>query len=50
MCLEDWNVEMLAKVTADFPKLSRETRLFLGKVLALFMDANIDAKQKQVKG
>ena len=37
--LNDWNSEMIAKVMADFPKLSRETRLFLAKAVTLFQDA-----------
>ena len=41
--LADWSPAMLGKVCADFPKLSRETRLFLGKCMALFSDAAADA-------
>ena len=38
--LEDWSNAMIFKVVADFPKLSRETRIFLAKSIALFQDAN----------
>ena len=37
--MDDWNSKMIAKVMADFPKLSRETRLFLAKAVTLFQDA-----------
>ena len=35
-----WDVNMMAKVTQDWPKLSRETRIFLAKSLAIVQDAN----------
>ena len=42
--LSRWSVEMFGKVIADYPKMSRETRLFLGKCMALFTDAVADAE------
>jgi hypothetical protein len=36
--LGSWNAEMLNKVIADFPKLRRETRIFLAKILSLMPD------------
>ena len=45
--LRRWNTEMLSKVIADFPKMSRETRLFLGKCMALFTDAIADLDTPQ---
>jgi hypothetical protein len=37
--LDNWSTAMLSKVAADFPKLSRETRIFLAKAITLFQDA-----------
>jgi len=34
--LDTWPDEWFNKVMADFPKLSRETRIFLGKAARLF--------------
>lgn len=34
--LENWPVEWLSHVLADFPKMSKETRIFLAKVAAMF--------------
>lgn len=31
---KDWPVAWLAKVLEDFPKLGRETRIFLAKVIS----------------
>lgn len=39
MLLQDWNVEMYGKVIADFPALSRETRIFLAKAINIVQDA-----------
>jgi len=36
--LDDWSYTMINKVVADFPKLSRETRIFLAKAITLFQD------------
>jgi len=36
---------MFGKVVADFPKLSRETRLFLAKCIGAFLDAANDREQ-----
>lgn len=36
--LRDWPAEWIVAVVKDFPKLSRETRLFIGKVMALMAD------------
>lgn len=33
--LQNWPIEWTAKIIADFPKLSRETRIFLAKALSL---------------
>lgn len=37
--LDDWTGPMFSKVFADFPKLSRETRIFLAKAITTFQDA-----------
>jgi hypothetical protein len=37
--ISDWPVEWISKVIADFPALSRETRIFLAKAISLFSDA-----------
>lgn len=34
--LDKWPVEWMVKVTADFPRVSRETRIFLAKMMRLF--------------
>ena len=34
--LSDWPVEWVEKVVGDFPKLSRETKIFLAKVLRVY--------------
>jgi len=44
--LEDWNTAMISKVSADFPKLSRETRIFLAKAITLFQDAKALTESK----
>ena len=36
--LGKWPMEWVEKVMADFPKVSRETRIFLAKVFALVSD------------
>lgn len=41
---------MLNKVAQDFPKLSKETRLFLGKAMALFMDAQTETPRPDSRG
>lgn len=40
--LGEWNAQMAFKVIADFPKLSRETRIFLAKLMCVVMDANAE--------
>jgi hypothetical protein len=45
--LRDWPVEMWANIFNDFPKLSRDTRLFLGKTIACFTDACSDLERKE---
>jgi len=45
MKLDDWNGAMISKVVADFPKLSRETRIFLAKAITLFQDAKATTTQ-----
>jgi hypothetical protein len=37
--LDSWPIEWLTPVLRDFPKLSRETRVFLAKSIALILDA-----------
>ncbi len=37
--LGDWPIEWVSKMLEDFPKLSRETRIFLAKALRLFAEA-----------
>lgn len=44
--LDDWTGVMITKVINDFPKLSRETRIFLAKAMALFQDAQGEAIAK----
>ncbi len=34
--IEDWPAGWLAKVMLDFPRLSRETKIFLAKALGMF--------------
>jgi hypothetical protein len=46
MKLGDWNFEMVGKVIADFPKLSRETRIFLAKCMVAVQDINAMDRQK----
>jgi hypothetical protein len=46
MKLGDWNFEMVGKVLADFPKLSRETRIFLAKCIVAIQDINAMDGQK----
>lgn len=36
--LGDWPIDWVAATLNDFPKFSRETRLFLGKVIGLGAD------------
>lgn len=38
--LENWATEWMSAVIADFPKMGRETKLFLGKAIALATDIN----------
>lgn len=33
--LENWPLEWIGKVIEDFPKLNRETRIFLAKLIRL---------------
>jgi hypothetical protein len=33
--LEDWPLDWVSKIVEDFPKTSRETRIFLAKALRL---------------
>lgn len=44
--LGDWSWPMIAKVLNDFPKLSRETRIFLAKTMCILQDASAQRKQK----
>lgn len=37
--LDNWSSEWQAKVIADFPKMSRETRIWLAKAMRLFNEA-----------
>ena len=36
--LDQWPSEWIDKIVADFPALSRETKIFLARVLRLFAD------------
>jgi hypothetical protein len=38
--LDSWPIDWVAKIVADFPHLSRETRLFLARALRGFAEAN----------
>ena len=38
---------MIAKVINDFPKLSRETRIFLSKAMCVLQDVNDERRQRQ---
>lgn len=44
--LENWSNEMWMNVIADFPKLSRDTRLFLAKAMAVCQDALHDLDRR----
>ncbi len=37
--LESWPSDWIAKIVEDFPKLNRETRLFLAKAMQLFAES-----------
>jgi hypothetical protein len=39
----EWNLQMAQKVISDFPKLSRESRIFLAKLMNVVLDLNLDA-------
>ena len=45
--LDDWNGAMIAKVVNDFPKMSRETRIFLAKALCAVQDVNDEQRKQQ---
>ena len=53
MKLADWNMQMVAKVIADFPKLSRETRIFLSKCMMMMQDLQKErthaAEQRRIR-
>ena len=42
---DDWNGAMINKICTDFPKLSRETRIFLAKAITLLQDAQATTTQ-----
>jgi hypothetical protein len=44
---KDWPVEWLTKVLEDFPKLSRETRIFLAKVIGEASDLQTEKNQEK---
>ena len=46
MSLDDWNGSMITKVLNDFPKLSRETRIFLAKAMCALQDANAERQRR----
>jgi len=48
--LRNWPAEWIEKLLADFPKLRRETRLFLAKVLSLSAEAVDERKQSPSGG
>lgn len=45
--LENWTVQMMVDVINDFPKMSRSTRLFLGRVASVVSDINELNRQKE---
>ncbi len=48
--LENWGMEWQSAVIADFPKVSRETRIFLAKVMRLAAEATkLQAELKEAK-
>ena len=48
--LENWGMEWQSAVIADFPKVSRETRIFLAKVMRLAAEASkLQAELKDAK-
>lgn len=48
LSLNDWNGPMIAKVIGDFPRLSRETRIFLAKAMCAVQDALADQGSREV--
>jgi len=44
--LAEWSSEAIASVTADFPKLSRFTRIFLARALRIAFSATTFAEKK----
>jgi hypothetical protein len=39
----EWNFQMASKVISDFPKLSRESRIFFAKMMTLVLDINSES-------
>ena len=46
---DDWPEDWVEKVIADFPKLSRETKLFLAKILATIYGETSGVKARPAK-
>ena len=44
--LDNWPEDWIQKIIADFPKLSRETRLFLGKVLSVYAVSQMTSRDE----
>ena len=44
--LKNWAETWTQKIVDDFPKLSRETRLFLAKAIRLMHESNLDYEGK----
>lgn len=45
--LENWPTEWLTVVLQDFPKMSRETRIFLAKSLRVTLEATLIIKERK---
>lgn len=47
--LYDWPIEWFEVIVSDFPKMSRETRLFLVKAISIVSDARTLIKSEYLK-
>lgn len=45
--IENWPTEWLTVVLQDFPKMSRETRIFLAKSLRVTLEATLLIKERK---
>jgi len=48
--LQDWHLEWIQNIENDLPNVSRETKLFLSKVVGVLLDQDIDGKLKNGAG